>query len=80
MERKTVYILWWALWAITALPIGALAIALGDVPMWASFDADATIEGVVIWAFFVAWIYLVPAVLFVTRHWWLRAKSSVESE
>jgi hypothetical protein len=49
-----------ALWLGTAVPIIALSLWLGDVPLWPSFNAESTPEGVVLWTVLAAWIYLPP--------------------
>ena len=57
-----------AVWLATAVPILALSLFLLEVPLWPSFSAESTAEGILVWAVFAAWLYVTPVVLlFVAR-------------
>src|SRR3546814_6612609 len=63
----------WSIWIVTAVPIAALSLIMfREIPMWPSFNADATASGIAVWAAIALWVYLTPVALIATRHWWLQ--------
>lgn len=74
-QKKAVYLGWWFLWAVTAIPAAVLSIWMfGEPPMWPQFSSETTGEGTIVWLFFALWIYALPVGLVVTRRWWLDEK------
>ncbi len=67
-ERNVAMWLRWLvgiLWFATAAPIVILSLLFGEVPLWPTFGADSTAQGIAIWAVLTLWVYAMPAVLFV---------------
>jgi hypothetical protein len=52
-----------ATWLATAIPILVLSLLLLEVPLWPSFSAESTAEGISVWTVVAAWFYITPVVL-----------------
>lgn len=63
------WLFWLALiaWLALAIPIGLFSLLTLELPLWPSFSAESTSEGMAIWAIFAAWFYITPIVLFGVR-------------
>lgn len=59
-----------AAWLATALPIAFLSAFLMELPLWPTFGADSTAEGIVLWAMSAAWFYITPVVLLIVGRRW----------
>ena len=55
-------------WLATAIPIVPFSVVTSEPPLWPSFSAESTREGIAIWAVFAAWFYMTPFVLAVVIH------------
>ncbi|KQN83024.1 hypothetical protein ASE90_09760 [Sphingomonas sp. Leaf67] len=51
------------LWIAIAVPITLFSLLTLELPLWPSFPAESTREGIALWAFLAAWYYIVPVVL-----------------
>ncbi len=58
--RKSLFLLVFVLWLATALPIATLSLFMWEIPLWPSFSAESTSEGVAVWAVVAAWFYVIP--------------------
>jgi uncharacterized membrane protein YhaH (DUF805 family) len=58
--KRPLFWLVFVLWLATALPIATLSLFMWEIPLWPSFNADSTSEGVAVWAAVTAWFYLTP--------------------
>lgn len=52
-----------AVWLGTAIPIALFSLLTLELPLWPSFSAESTAEGITIWATFAVWFYITPVVL-----------------
>jgi uncharacterized membrane protein YhaH (DUF805 family) len=58
--RRPLFWLVFVLWLATALPIATLSLFMWEIPLWPSFSAESTSEGVAVWAVVAAWFYVTP--------------------
>lgn len=64
------WLFWLALivWLASAIPIALFSLFTLELPLWPSFSAESTREGITIWAAFAAWFYITPFVLAMVVH------------
>ncbi len=55
------------LWLAVAIPIALFSLFTQELPLWPSFSAESSREGIAVWALFAAWFYVTPFVLFLVR-------------
>ena len=74
-SKAAVYLGWWGLWGVTAVPAAVFNIfVFREPPMWPHLSSRATVAGTIIWLAVVLWIYALPVGLIITRRWWLAEK------
>jgi hypothetical protein len=62
--RTALFYLVFAVWLASAIPIMLFSLFwTQELPLWPSFGAESTREGIAVWAVFAAWFYITPIVL-----------------
>jgi hypothetical protein len=65
-------------WLTTAIPIALYSLLSLELPLWPSFSAESTREGITVWIVFAAWFYVTPLILAVLARLRRNAGSKLE--